>query len=67
MASEKQRLTGVVTSRTWAVVTTIALLAVGADGLWALVAHGQWIWIELIALLLGLTSAADLVRRWRTP
>lgn len=65
MGNEKQRLTGVVTNRTWAVLTTIALLAIGAEALWALIIEREWDWIKLIALLLGFVSAVDLARRWR--
>jgi len=65
MGSEKQRMAGVVTNRTWAVLTTIALLVIGTEGLWALIAEREWAWIELVALFLGLVSAVDLTRRWR--
>jgi hypothetical protein len=65
MGSEKQRWTGVVTNRTWAVLTTAALLVVGSEGLVALLNDGAWHWLELAAFGLGLISVVDLALRWR--
>jgi len=62
--SEKQRFTGVVTSRTWAILTTVMLVTIGFEGLWDLFVDGAWTWIKLVALLLGVVSTIDLVRRW---
>ena len=57
-------LRGPVTNRTWTVLTTGALLVLGVDGLVTLLTTGGIEWANLVALVLGVTSLVDLVRRW---
>ena len=62
---EKQRLDGPVTDRTWGVISTLTLLFIGGHGVWVFIAEREWLWLQMIALLLGVGGALDLVRRWR--
>ena len=65
MASAKQRLGGPVTNRTWALLASVGLMVIGIEGVWALAVDREWLWIQLIAFLIGLGSFIDVVRRWR--
>ena len=62
--SEKQRLHGPVTNRTWGLLSGLALLVIGLPGVWALVTAGGWMWVELVAFAVGVGTLVDLVRRW---